>query len=349
MVEGSSIDLHPVERNSEVNWLSVLVQPNVLHTLLHIRYAHVRVVYMITGRIYGVLTLKRNRSNLCFVIALWVNNPKNDNMKRIYWLTGLPCSGKTTIANELAKRIHAEILDGDVIRAVTGNFDFSREGRSRHMQAVAHMASLLCKHTEVVVALVSPLRDVREDLKKRHPNIYEIYLNCPVDVCRSRDTKGMYERAERGEILNFTGVQDQYEESSEPHMVLETDVLSVNDCVEKILTERDYEKRALLIGRWQPLHEGHRWLIEQTRKNGYRPLIGIRLTRVEESNPYTAEDRIAMIRDMFGDTVDYIVLPDIGGVYYGRGVGYIVEELKPPLEISGISGTAIRRQKKTES
>ena len=85
-------------------------------------------------------------------------------MKKIYWLTGLPCSGKSTIARELAKHLNAEVLDGDEIRAITSNDDFSKEGRSKHMRSVAAMAYILSKYTDVVVALVSPLKKVREEM-----------------------------------------------------------------------------------------------------------------------------------------------------------------------------------------
>ena len=93
-------------------------------------------------------------------------------MNKIFWLTGLPCSGKTTIAKALAKHLYAEILDGDNIRSITNNTDFSKEGRAKHMRSVAAFASILSKHANVVVALVRPLRKEREELKKKYPNLY---------------------------------------------------------------------------------------------------------------------------------------------------------------------------------
>ncbi len=172
-------------------------------------------------------------------------------MKKIFWLTGLPCSGKTTIAKKLAMHLSAEILDGDDIRAITSNGDFSREGRARHMKSVAAMAYLLSKYTNVIVALVSPLRSVRDEIKKKYSNLYEIYLECDPLVCQDRDVKGMYARAMRGEIENFTGVQDQYEEPTNPDIVLRTDRNSIYECVDQILTLHDSKPKALLIGRWQ--------------------------------------------------------------------------------------------------
>ncbi len=263
-------------------------------------------------------------------------------MKKIYWLTGLPCSGKTTIAKKLARHLSAEILDGDDIRAITSNGDFSREGRARHMKSVAAMAYLLSKYTNVIVALVSPLRSVRDEIKKKYSNLYEIYLECDPLVCQDRDVKGMYARAVRGEIENFTGVQDQYEEPTNPDIVLRTDRNSISECIDQILTLHDNKPKALLIGRWQPLHEGHKWLIEQVQNKGHGVLLGIRHTPINRANPYSVQERIGMIREMFGDSVEYVILPDIAGVYYGRDVGYEVEELKPPHQIAAVRATKIR-------
>src|SRR4030042_6577885 len=97
-------------------------------------------------------------------------------MKTIYWLTGLPCSGKSTIARELAIYLNAEILDGDAVRAIMSNNDFSKEGRATHMRAVALQAYRLSRDTNVIVALVSPLRKIREEVKRKYSNVYEIYV-----------------------------------------------------------------------------------------------------------------------------------------------------------------------------
>lgn len=263
-------------------------------------------------------------------------------MRQTYWLTGLPCSGKSTIAKELARHLNAEVLDGDEIRAIANNDDFSREGRAEHMKSVAAMAYLLSKHTSVVVALVSPLNDVREEIKKKYKNMYEIYLKCDLSVCQKRDVKGMYGKAMRGEIVNFTGVDDEYEEPLNPDLIVRTDKYSVGECVRQILSLHDSKPKALLIGRWQPIHKGHKWLIEQVQQKGHDVVLGIRHTPIDESNPYSIMERIGMIRKTFGDSVDYVVLPDIVGIYYGRDVGYEVEELKPPREIALIRAAEIR-------
>jgi cytidyltransferase-like protein len=102
------------------------------------------------------------------------------------------------------------------------------------------------------------------------------------------------------------------------------------------------DKTGLMIGRFQPLHDGHDWLVKQIRDKGLRVCIGIRNTPKDKDNPYTISERINMIRERYGYTVDIIIVPDIAGVYYGRGVGYEVEELVPPEKVADISGSKIR-------
>lgn len=264
-------------------------------------------------------------------------------MKKIFWLTGLPCSGKSSIANELSRHIYAEILDGDNIRNLTENHNFSEEHRTTHMMYVAAMAHYISKHANVIVSLVSPIRSVRESIKKKYSNLYEIYVKCPLEICQKRDVKEMYAKAMSGKIGNFTGVQEEYEEPLDPKIIVRTDKNSIDECVNQILTLYDNKPKALLIGRWQSLHEGHKWLIEEVKKKGHEVIMGIRHTPINEENPYSVQERIRMIRDMFGDSIDIIALPDIVGVYYGRRVGYEVKELEPSKEISNISATKIRQ------
>ena len=152
----------------------------------------------------------------------------------------------------------------------------------------------------------------------------------------------MYTKASRGDIANFTGVQEEYEEPLNPNMIVRTDENSIDECVQQILALHDNRPKALLIGRWQPLHKGHEWLIRQVQKKGHDVLLGIRHTPIDKANPYSVQERIEMIRKILGDSVDYVVLPDIAGVYYGRDVGYEVEQIGSPEEIARISATKIR-------
>lgn len=158
-------------------------------------------------------------------------------MKQIFWLTGLPCAGKTTIAKELSKKIDAEILDGDDIRHLLNNTDFSIKGRRRHMLAVAELAYRFSKYTKVIVSLISPIKAVREKIKKKYPNIKEIYIKCDIKECIKRDVKGMYAKALKGEIKNFTGIDAKYEEPGNDTLAVDTERNTVEECVNIILND----------------------------------------------------------------------------------------------------------------
>lgn len=272
-------------------------------------------------------------------------------MYKIFWLTGLPCSGKTTIAKELAKNIHAEILDGDDIRKIISNNDFTLGGRRKHMLSVAEFASILSKYNNVIVSLVSPIKSVREEIKKRYPNLIEIYINADIETCKKRDTKGMYKLALAGGIKNFTGIDSPYEA---PDTILTTTIdtvhLSIKECVNLIIKKHAMpQKYSLFIGRWQPLHQGHLALFNKMRKEGKKILIGIRNTGVDEQNPYSVSERIEMIKKQVPHA-DVIVVPDIDAVCYGRKVGYEIREIKLEKELEKISATEIRnRYKKMEN
>jgi adenylylsulfate kinase len=266
-------------------------------------------------------------------------------MFKIYWLTGLPCSGKTTIANELAKRIHAEILDGDDIRAITNNKDFSPEGRRNHMLSVAELAYRLSKYNNVVVALVSPIKSVRDEIKKKYPNVNEIYVKCSLEGCKKRDVKGMYNKALKGEIKDFTGISAPYE-APEHSTVIDTEHSTIQECASLIVAKHHKPERySFFIGRWQPLHDGHLTLFNEIKKEGKKLLIGIRNTGIDESNPYSVNERIEMIREKVPEA-ETIVLPDIEAVCFGRKVGYDIREIKLSNEIESISATKIREKNK---
>jgi len=270
-------------------------------------------------------------------------------MYKIFWLTGLPCSGKTTIAKELARQIHAEILDGDDIRRIIKNTDFSFEGRKNHMESVAEFASILSRYNNVIVSLVSPLKSVRDTIKERYPNLAEIFVYADIDTCKKRDVKGMYKLALEGKIKNFTGVDDIYEEPDESTTKIDTTKISLQDCVKMIIEKHHVPKKfSLFIGRWQPLHQGHMALFDKMRQEGRKILVGIRNTGIDESNPYSVEERIKMIKKQVPDA-EFVVLPDIEAVCYGRKVGYEIKEIKLGEELESISATKIREQIKNRT
>ncbi|NUM25255.1 MAG: adenylyl-sulfate kinase [Candidatus Buchananbacteria bacterium] len=263
-------------------------------------------------------------------------------MNQIIWLTGLPCSGKTTIARELAKHINAEILDGDEIRLIIDNQDFSTEGRRKHMLMVAEMAERFSRYTPVIVALVSPIKSVRDEIKKQYPNVVEVFVNCNLKECIRRDVKGLYKKALAGAITNFTGISDPYEPPTDA-LEIHSDTLNVAESVQLILDNYFAPKKySMFIGRFQPLHDGHISLIRKVLDEGKQVCVALRHTPIDEKNPYSVTERKEMFRKIFGDTVKIIVIPDIEDICYGREVGWGIREIRLDSHIEAISATAIR-------
>ncbi len=158
------------------------------------------------------------------------------------WFTGLPCSGKTTIADRVAEILkrngcRVERLDGDIVRkGLTSDLGFSKEDRDENINRVTFVAKLLTRNDVAVLAtFVSPYRERREKTRREIGNFVEIYTRCPTEVCMQRDDKGMYKKALAGEITNFTGVDDPYEEPESPELVLNTDKEAVEESVKRVL------------------------------------------------------------------------------------------------------------------
>jgi len=158
------------------------------------------------------------------------------------WFTGLPCCGKTTIADQVAlvltqKNYTIERLDGDIIRQdITSTLGFSKKDRDENIKRVTSIAKKLThKNIVVLASFVSPYRkqrrNAREDIKK----FVEVYVRCPVEICMKRDVKGMYQKALDGKINHFTGVDDPYEEPEHPELILDTDTESVEESVRKAI------------------------------------------------------------------------------------------------------------------
>jgi adenylylsulfate kinase len=158
------------------------------------------------------------------------------------WFTGLPCCGKTTIADQVAlvlknKNYTIEQLDGDIIRqGVTSDLGFSKKDRDENIQRVTSIAKKLTQKNVVVLAsFVSPYRKQRRNARKEIKQFIEVYVRCPVEICMQRDVKGMYQKALEGKIKHFTGVDDPYEEPEHPELILDTDTESVEESVGKVL------------------------------------------------------------------------------------------------------------------
>jgi adenylylsulfate kinase len=157
------------------------------------------------------------------------------------WLTGLSGSGKTTIANELKRRLAGhrflETMDGDEIRkGLSRDLGFSKEDRNEHNKRVIFCSKLLARNgVIVVVALISPYRETRAYAKEQIPNTMEVFVKAPLEVCIERDPKGLYKKALAGEIKQFTGIDDPYEEPTQADLVVETHKETVHESVDKIL------------------------------------------------------------------------------------------------------------------
>jgi len=160
------------------------------------------------------------------------------------WFTGLPCSGKTTVADKVAEQLKekgytVERLDGDIVRqSLTSDLGFSKEDRDENIKRVTFVAKLLTRSGVAVLAtFVSPYQERRNKSRKEIGNFVEIYTRCPVDVCMKRDKKGMYKKALAGKIKDFTGVNDPYEEPENPEVILDTDKETVEESAEKVLNK----------------------------------------------------------------------------------------------------------------
>ncbi len=161
------------------------------------------------------------------------------------WFTGLPCSGKSTLAvivsEELRRRgRYVEVLDGDEVRKhLTKGLGFSREDRDENIRRIGYVCRLLSRNGVVAVAAaISPYRAIRDEVRAGHENFVEVYVDAPLEVCMQRDVKGMYKKALAGEMKNFTGVSDPYEPPANPEVVTrtaeETPELSAGRILEKL-------------------------------------------------------------------------------------------------------------------
>ena len=164
---------------------------------------------------------------------------KKNRMSFVLWMTGLPCSGKTTLAKKLSDKVNnIAILDGDELREWLSPKDFSREGINEHNRKVANLAKLLSNHNvPVLVSLVSPFNENRKDARKiiGDNKFIEIYVKCSLSICEERDVKGMYKKARQNEIKDFIGVNTDYEIPDNSELILDTEKLSVEESVNKLL------------------------------------------------------------------------------------------------------------------
>lgn len=176
-----------------------------------------------------------------------VNVGRREDGPAVLWLTGLSGSGKSTLAARLVQKLEArgrrvEHLDGDTLREVFPSTGFSPKERDAHIRRVGYLASRLEENGVTVVAsFISPQRAARHFVRSLCQNFIEIHVATALEECERRDVKGLYARARRGEIENFTGISASYEPPSKPELRIDTQHLSVAEATETILKrlERD--------------------------------------------------------------------------------------------------------------
>ena len=159
------------------------------------------------------------------------------------WFTGLPSSGKSTLARHIASALKGlgckvEVLDGDEVRTnLSKGLGYSKQDRDTNIRRIGWVAKLLVRNGVVAItAAISPYRESRRWCREQIGDFFEVYVSCPLEVCELRDVKGLYAKARAGEIKQFTGVDDPYEPPEDPEVVVRTDEESVEESVQKILS-----------------------------------------------------------------------------------------------------------------
>ncbi|MHB8599962.1 MAG: adenylyl-sulfate kinase [Ktedonobacteraceae bacterium] len=157
------------------------------------------------------------------------------------WFTGLSGSGKSTLSEIIEQRLkdrgrNVEVLDGDIVRThLSKGLGFSREDRDTNIKRIAFVCGLLTRNGVVCIsAAIAPYGEAREWARQEIGNFVEIYVKCPIEVCRQRDVKGLYKLVDEGKIKNFTGVDDPYEEPEHPELVIETSKETIEESVNRI-------------------------------------------------------------------------------------------------------------------
>ena len=189
--------------------------------------------YRSTNTVWHRATVTRERREL-----------QNKHHSVILWFTGLSGSGKSTLAHAVEENLHilgcrTFVFDGDNVRhGLCSDLGFSAGEREENIRRIGEMVKLFLEAGIIsLTAFISPFRKYRDRVRGLvpHGDFLEIFCKCSVDVCEKRDVKGLYKRARAGEIKDFTGISSPYEEPVNPELVVETDLLSLDDSVQKVL------------------------------------------------------------------------------------------------------------------
>jgi adenylylsulfate kinase len=158
------------------------------------------------------------------------------------WLTGLSGAGKTTISEQIATQLidrgyKVECLDGDLMRqTLTKGLGFSKIDRDENIRRIGFVANLLTRNEVIVlVSVISPYQEIRQEVRTTIGDFMEVYVSASLAVCQQRDVKGHYQKAQAGELKNFTGVADPYEPPLNPEVTCYTDTETISESVDKVL------------------------------------------------------------------------------------------------------------------
>ena len=167
------------------------------------------------------------------------------------WFTGLSGAGKSTLSEAIEERLKArgrsvEILDGDSVRThLSKGLGFSREDRDTNIKRIAFVCGLLTRNGVICIsAAIAPYREARQWARQEIGNFVEVYVNCPLEVCRQRDVKGLYKLVDEGKIKGFTGVDDPYEAPAKPEVTLDATNTSPQDAAAQLIAY--LEKQGIL-------------------------------------------------------------------------------------------------------
>ena len=169
---------------------------------------------------------------------------QNNHKSLVMWFTGLPASGKSTLAHAVEENLHQRgcrsmVLDGDNIRhGLCEDLGFTEEDRREHLRRVGEVIKLFVETGVIILAaFVSPFREGRQMVRSFLPSgdFVEIYCKCALEVCEARDKKRLYKRAKEGKVSDFTGISSPYEEPENPELIIETGTTTLEESVDKVI------------------------------------------------------------------------------------------------------------------
>lgn len=170
---------------------------------------------------------------------------RNGHRSTIIWFTGLSGSGKSTLAHAVEEKLHGLgcktfVFDGDNIRhGLCGDLGFSEDDRSENIRRIGQVSKLFIESGVIALtAFISPFQVDRQRVRmmvEQEHDFLEVYCQCPVEVCENRDVKGLYRRARKGEIADFTGISSPYEEPENAELIVNTSELEIEECVDEVI------------------------------------------------------------------------------------------------------------------